>query len=93
MKFLAYDLFDFWRWFLAIACTIYTFIVTARWAWEWLKYLAADDRQTLLIRHYLVVQLLRVRLRRFWGELLQIGALCAALALLVMVHFRVFAQG
>jgi len=79
----SFDLFDFWRWFLAIACTVYATVLTVRWAWSWLVYLAGADRSIVLLRHYLIVQALRLRVRRFGGELAQIAGWSAALILLL----------
>lgn len=83
-----FDLFDFWRWFLAVACMIYAVVLTVRWAWSWLVYLAGRDRSIVLLRHYLIVQALRLRVRRFAGELLQIAAWTTVLILLLRYDAR-----
>ena len=87
-----FDLFDFWRWFLAIACTVYTIIFTARWAWDWLAYLSSGDRTITLLRHYIIVQALRLRLRRFQEEGLAIVGWAAALVILLMLDGRLMAS-
>lgn len=88
----AFDLFDFWRWFLAIACTVYTIIFTARWAWGWVVYLSARDRSITLLRHYVIVQALRLRLRRFQHEAMAILGWTAALVILLTLDGQLMAS-
>lgn len=88
----AFDLFDFWRWFLAIACTVYTIIFTARWGWGWLVYLSSGDRSITLLRHYIIVQALRLRLRRFQEEGLAIAGWGLVLFVLLMLDGKLMAS-
>jgi len=81
-----WDLFEQWRLLLTVVCTVYAVVVTARSLRSWLLYLSGRDRRTSLLRSYVVVQLLRLRLRRFAGELLQIGFWLAMLLLLLYGH-------
>ncbi len=80
MTLLDYDLFDFWRLFLATAGAIYTIAMTVRTLRGWIVSFSAPDRQTVVMRRYVIVQLLRLRLARFAGELAQIGLWAAASA-------------
>jgi hypothetical protein len=83
---LEYDLFDFWRWFLAVVCTVYAVVVTARGLWDWHVWLSPRRRETALLRQYVIVMLLKLRLRNFLGEIARIGFWAALLAALVCAH-------
>jgi hypothetical protein len=80
------DLFETYRFLLATACTIYALIVTARSLWGWVEYLSSPDRMTSVMRRYAIASLLRIRLRRFTGEFLQIGFWLIVLAALLDLH-------
>lgn len=67
------DLFELWRLLLATVCAIYAIVVTGRSLYGWFVYLSQPDRTTTLIRQVVIVQLLRLRIRSFVGELLQIA--------------------
>lgn len=79
------EIFATFRWLLAIACTIYTLIVTWQTLRSWLEYFASG-RQTRILGRYTVTLLLRVRLRQFTWELAQIAGLTAVLIVLVYAH-------
>lgn len=81
------DLFDVFRWSLALVCTIYAtlqIIVSVR---AWLVYFRSS-RQTAILGRYVTVQLLRLRLKRFLPELLQIAALLLILGGIVWCHYH-----
>src|SRR5262245_156273 len=82
------DLFEFWRFILTVACFIYAAVLTVQSIWNWLVYLSGPQRATTLLRRYVIIQLLRLRLRPFAGELLQIGVWSVVLAQLVRLHIR-----
>jgi len=81
------DLYGFFRMLLAWALTIYFVAVTIQSLRGWYVFLSGRDRYTCILRRYLVVQLLRLRFRTFWGELL----LCALLgtAFLLLWHAQI----
>ncbi len=87
-----FDLFDFWRWFLAIACTVYTIIFTVRWAWDWLAYLSSGGRSIAMLRRYIIVQALRLRVRRFQEEGLAIVGWGIVLFVLLMLDGKLMAS-
>jgi hypothetical protein len=62
------DLFGFFRTFMAWAASIYFTIVTVQSVWGCYQLLAGGDKYTTLLRRYLLVQGLRLRFRRFWGD-------------------------
>ncbi len=82
------DLFAFYRWVLFIIGTVYTVVVTARSLWSWVEFLWAPERWSGPLRRYVLVQALRIRIRRFTLELAQIAALTAAFFILVWLHRR-----
>jgi hypothetical protein len=82
------DLFDVWRWLLFLLCTVYTVVVTLRWAAGWLGLLSGRDRGAVLLRHYLIVQMLRLRAGAFGRELVRIGFWTAMLGGLLYLHYR-----
>ena len=79
------DLFDLFRWTLGMVCTIYALVCTARTLWGWLVYFGSS-RQTMVMGRYAAVLLLRIRVRRFAGELIQIALLLVVFGCLVYLH-------
>ena len=79
------DLFETFRWLLAVVCTVYAVVVTARSLVGWWEYFRSS-RETAILGRYTLVLLLRTRLRRFAGELVQIAVLTAFLVLLLYAH-------
>jgi hypothetical protein len=82
------DLFEFWRLVLGSICTIYALVIAARSLWGWLVYFSGMDRSVSMARQYLVVQLLRLRIRRFSGELLRIALWTGVLIYLLRLHIE-----
>jgi hypothetical protein len=80
------DLFYLFRYLLCLVCTVYTAIRTAQALWRWQKWLWADERSRHLIRRYLFVHFLRIRLRRFGLDVLQIIVLAAILWQVIRLH-------
>jgi hypothetical protein len=78
----SYDLFQFYRWELAVVLTIYAGVITGQWLLGWLKWFGSS-RQTAVLGRYASVLLLQIKIRRFAWELLQIVALLAAFGLVV----------
>jgi hypothetical protein len=79
------DLFDTYRWMLAVVCTIYASIVTWHSIWPWLTWFRTS-RQTAVLGRYTMLLLLRLRIRRHAGELLQIGLLAGVFGWLLLLH-------
>ncbi len=72
------DVFGFFRTFMAWLATIYFTIITIQSVWGWYKLLAGGDKYTTLLRRYLLIQGLRLRFRRFWGDVVICVLLTAA---------------
>jgi len=81
-----HDLFETWRLLLGVACSIYAAIVTARSLWGWFVYLSAPDRLTSVMRRYVMVQLLRLRIGRFAFEFAQIAFWLGCLLFVLRLH-------
>lgn len=81
-----FDLFIFFRWWLSLVCLIYAGILSIRSLLGWIDYLGQPDRARTMLRHYVIVQLLRLRVRRFRAELLRIAAWSMVLMLLIRAH-------
>lgn len=80
------DLFDFFRWMLAIIVTIYVSLVTLQSLWGWYVWLAGSDKYISLLRRYLVVQGLRLRFKTFWGDVIICLLLCVVFLLMWRLH-------
>jgi len=83
---MVFYLFDIFRWLLFVFVTIYFCVTTARNLWGWYEWLSGQDRYTGLLRNYIIVQSLRVRAIRFWGDLLVCALLCVAFLLMWYCH-------
>lgn len=81
-----FDPFYLFRYLLCVTCGIYAAVRTAQSLWRLHGWLWADRRSARLIRNYLWVQLLRIRLRRFLPDLIQIALLLALLTQLIYWH-------
>lgn len=79
------DLFDTFRWLLAIICTVYAVIVTWNWLWSYLNWFRSS-REMRRVGSYAAVLILRIRVLRFGFELLQIAALTALFFYIVHLH-------
>ncbi len=80
------DIFDIWRYLLSIVVTVYVVIYTARTLWNYVLWFQSS-RRFQVMGHYAVVLLLRARLRKFAGELVQIAALLVLLGGVVSLHW------
>jgi hypothetical protein len=80
------DFFDFFRWVLGTVVTIYATVVTAQYAYGWWVYLNTEGRYFSLIRRYIMLQGLRLRIRTFGGDVLICVLLTAVWVLLLRAH-------
>ena len=89
-----FDCFDFFRWVLATIVTIYATVFLLQWAWTWWVWLtrpeAGYERHFAMLRRYLMVHGLRLRLKTFGGDLLVIAGLCIVFLLLFWAHMIVY---
>lgn len=88
------DLFDVFRWLLGTVVTVYATVVTCQWIWTWWVWLtrpqAGYERQFALLRRYLMLHGLRLRLARFGGDILVIIGLSIVFLLLFQAHLVVY---
>ncbi len=82
-----FDVFFLWRWVLAVSGAVYTLLQTIQSMSRWLDWLEARDRLSRIRRHYVMLHLLRMRLRDFFWELLQIVLLVVVLILIIREHY------
>jgi hypothetical protein len=82
------DLFAFYRWLLAIVCTVYTAVRLGQTIHGWILYFWAPYSYSGALRRYALVQLLRIRVRRFTLDLLEIVVLTAAFFAVLWLHHR-----
>ncbi len=82
---MGFDLFEFYRWMIAIICTIYAVVITWQSLWSWLGWFRTS-RPTAMMGRYVSVQLLRLRIWKFGFEIAQILVLTALLGVLIYWH-------
>ena len=80
------DLFDFFRYVLGTVVTVYATVITLQSLWSWYVWLAGRDKYVSMMRRYLLVHGLRLRVVRFGGDLLVSGLLCVAFGILWYAH-------
>lgn len=78
------DPFHAFRYALATFVTVYATVVTLQVAWEWYAWLMGRDRYMGMVRRYVVVHGLRLRLTAFWGDAL----VCALLGVAFVLAWR-----
>ena len=87
------DFFDFFRYALGTVVTIYATIVTFQSLWGWYVWLAGSDKYITLVRRYVVVQGLRLRVRPFWGDVLVCILLCVTFLIIWHAHHLIYDLG
>ncbi len=80
------NVFNFFRYTLALIATIYATIITLQSLWSWYVWLAGSDRYVSLLRRYLVVHGLRLRFTAFWGDVIVSILLCVVFLLTWRLH-------
>jgi hypothetical protein len=82
-----FDLFEFYRFMLAVLVGIYGTGRLVTFIWQW-QAAANGWLGSAVLRRYVVVLLLRMRFRRFAYELATIGGLLLTLGLLIHAHWH-----
>lgn len=77
------DLFESYRFLLIVVGSSYSAVRTAHALQRWY---GSQDRLDAMMRRYVHVHLLRIRLRRFLFDILMIVGLLALLAEIVWLH-------
>jgi hypothetical protein len=86
-----YDLFHFFRLTVGWVATIYATVFTVKSLWDWYIWLASQDRYIILLRRYIIVQGLRIRVKSFVWDALLCVLLSVAFLLLSVAHLRMWA--
>ncbi|MGD0388458.1 MAG: hypothetical protein ABSC42_05825 [Tepidisphaeraceae bacterium] len=80
------DFFNFFRWVLGTVVTIYATVVTWQSLYGWWVYLGSEGRYMSLMRRYVMVQGLRLRIKTFGGDVLVCILLTVVWILLLRAH-------
>ena len=80
------DFFNFFRYALGTVVTIYALLVTLQWAMGWHKWLSQPDWHVSMLRRYIIISGLRLRLVNFWSDMLISLLLCITFILLCYAH-------
>ena len=80
------DPFIFFRYLLATIATVYATVITLQSLWGWYVWLAGSDKYMTMLRRYLIVHGLRLRVIAFWGDVLICVLLCVAFLMLWQAH-------
>ena len=83
------DLFDFFRLVLSWIVTIYASIITIQSLWGWYNWLAGQDKYIGLLRRYLIIHGLRLRVKTFWGDVAICLGLCVVFLMLWRAHYLI----
>lgn len=82
------DLFAIFRWLVFVFVTIYVSITTVQSLVGWYRFLWQRDRYIDLLRSYVIVHGLRLRMKSFGGDAIVCALLCVAFLLMWRVHIR-----
>ncbi len=80
------DFFQFFRYTLSGIATIYATILTLQSLWGWIVWLSGQDKYISLVRRYVIVHGLRLRVKSFWGDVILCMLLCVVFLLLWYAH-------
>src|ERR1700722_5970560 len=87
------DFFNFFRWVLALIATVYATVVTLQSLWGWYVVLMGKEKYIAVLRRYLVVHGLRLRIRTFGGDVLICILLCVAFVIMWHAHRVIYEVG
>ena len=80
------DFFEFFRWVLGTVVTIYASVTTAQSVYGWWIYLSGQGKYITLVRRYVMLQGLRLRIKSFGGDVAVCVLLCVVWVLLLRAH-------
>jgi hypothetical protein len=81
------DPFNFFRWLFFLFVSIYFCVTTFQFLWSWYVWLWQPDRYMTMLRNYVILHGLRLRVRAFWGDAIICVLLATAFVLLWRAHF------
>ena len=80
------DFFNFFRWVLGTVVTIYATVTTIQSIYGWWVVLSSQGKYMSLVRSYVMLQGLRLRVKSFGGDVLVCVLLCVVWVLLFRAH-------
>ncbi|MGD0540918.1 MAG: hypothetical protein ABSB33_05310 [Tepidisphaeraceae bacterium] len=80
------DFFEFFRYVLGTVVSIYATVVTLQSLYGWYVYLSGRGRYYSLMRRYIMLQGLRLRIKAFGGDTLICILLMVVMVLLLRAH-------
>ena len=80
------DFFYLFRFVLGWIATIYASILTLQSMWGWMVWLSGTDKYISLVRRYVIVHGLRLRVKSFWGDVIVCLLLTAVFLMLWYAH-------
>src|ERR1700733_9656735 len=83
-------LFDLFRWPLCTVVTLYASIVTLQSIYGRYIYLSGGDKYVSMIRRYLLVHGLRLRIKSFWGDVLVCALLTVTFFMIWHAHNLIY---
>jgi hypothetical protein len=83
------DFFIFFRYVLTVIASIYATVVTLQSLYGWYLHLSGPNKYIALVRRYVIVHGLRLRVKSFWGDVVVSILLCIVLLLLWRAHEQV----
>jgi hypothetical protein len=87
------DFFNFFRWVAGTVASVYATVITLQSLHGWYAWLAGQDKYMSLVRRYVIVHGLRLRVRAFWADVLICVLLCVAFGLLWRAHILIYDLG
>jgi hypothetical protein len=83
------DFFDFFRYSLATVVGIYATVVTLQSLYGWYVFLTGPEKYMNLVRRYVIIQGLRLRVQSFWGDVVVCIGLLIVLGIVAYAHHQV----
>ncbi len=80
------DFFNFWRFGLSWVVTVYATIITVQGLWGWYVWLAGEDKYFSMVRRYVILHSLRLRILRLGPDVLICVLLTVAFFILWHAH-------
>lgn len=82
----SFDLFGFYRFVLATLVCVYSVAHVATLIWRWQGLVSGSSGREAAVHRYVELLLLRLQLRRFLPDLIEIAALFGVLVVLLRLH-------
>src|SRR5450432_2840998 len=87
------DFFNFFRWAAGTVATVYATVITLQSLYGWYIWFAGQDKYIGMLRRYVIVHGLRLRVRAFWGDVIVCVLLCVVFLMLWHAHHLIYDLG